>query len=153
MNKLNNEAIKMKSHKFLEHTADVLFEASGSSFEETLEECAVAMFETIADISKVTDKKKIEVSETAPSLEELVLFTLANLLSQMDAEELFFKKFEVTKFGKNPGKDGNYFLSGTAFGSPMDPKIGKIVVKAVTHHLLKVEEKDGKWKIRVLIDI
>jgi len=151
MNKLNNEAIKMKSHKFLEHTADVLFEASGSSFEETLEECAVAMFETIADISKVNDKKKIEVSETAPSLEELVLFTLANLLSQMDAEELFFKKFEVTKFGKN--EYGSYFISGTAFGSPMDPKIGKIVVKAVTHHLLNVSKKDGKWKIRVLIDI
>ena len=140
----------MKSHRFLEHTADVLLEASGSSFEEALESAADGMFETIADSGKLGEGRRIKISEKAPDLESLVVFTLSDLLGEMEAEEIFLKRLNVERFGKEAG---NFVLEATAYGSEQDPKLGKIVVKAVTHHLLKVEENGEIWKIRVLFDI
>ena len=140
----------MKSHCFLEHTADVLLEASGSSFEEALEAAADGMFETIADAKKLGADRHVRIREKAPDLESLVVFALSDLLGEMEAEEIFLKMLKVERFGKEAG---NFVLEATAYGSEQDPKLGKIVVKAVTHHLLKVEEKKGSWKIRVLLDI
>ena len=37
----------MKQYEFLEHTADILFKAYGSSFEEALSNSALALFETV----------------------------------------------------------------------------------------------------------
>jgi len=140
----------MKSHKFLEHTADVLFEASGDSFEEALEASADAFFETACDVKKVGKDKEVEVKEKAGNLEDLVIFVLSDLLSEMDAQEIFLGKFKVEKFGK---KDGEFFLEGKAWGADKTVDAGKALVKAVTHGMMKVEEKNGKWKIRVLLDI
>lgn len=139
-----------RNYKFLEHTADVLFEASGGSFEEALEAAADALFETICDVNQVGEKKRIDVSEKAGNLEDLVAFTLSDLLSEMEAEELFLKKFKVENFGK---REGGFFIEGKAYGAEMNPEVGKTVVKGVTHGMLKVEGKKGKWKIRVLLDI
>ena len=140
----------MKRHRFLEHTADVLVEASGDSFSEAVEAAADALFETIADVKKVGKERRIGVEERAGDLGELVVFTLSDLLSQMDAEELFFREFRVAEFRKE--KDG-YYLKGEAVGSAADVKIGKMLVKAVTHGMQKVEEKKGKWIITLLFDI
>ncbi len=140
----------MKSHRFLEHTADVLLEASGSSFEEAVEAAADALFETVADVKKLGEEKKVEISEEAQDLGSLVVFTLSDLLSEMDAEEIFLKRLKVEKFEK---AEGNFILEGTAYGSPQKRELGNTSVKAVTHHLLQVEEKNGKWKIRLLLDI
>lgn len=140
----------MKSHRFLEHTADVLLEATGGSFEEALEAAADGLFETIADVKKLGETKEIKISEEVPDLGNLVVFTLSDLLSEMEAEEMFLKRLKVEKFEK---ADGNFILEATAYGSPQQREFGNTVVKAVTHHLLQVEEKQGKWKIRVLLDI
>ena len=141
----------MKRHRFLEHTADVLVEASGDSFGEAVEAAADGLFETIADVKKVGKERAVGVEEKAGDLGELAVFTLSDLLSQMDAEELFFREFRVKEFRKD--KDGSYYLKGEAVGGPADVKIGKMLVKAVTHGMQKVEEKNGKWKITLLFDI
>lgn len=145
------QVVEIKKHVFLEHTADVLFEASGDSFEEALEAAADALFETVADTKKVGRSRKVEVEERTGDLGELAVFTLSDLLSEMDAEELFFSEFKVREFARE--KEGSYRLKGEAFGSPADPKVGRTVVKGVTHGMLKVEEKNGKWKLRMLLDI
>ena len=147
---MGGEMFMAGSYKFLEHTADVLFEASGDSFEEALEAAADALFGTICDAGKVGERKVVEVSDKADNLEDLVAFTLSDLLSEMDAEELFLKRFKVDNFGK---REGGFFIEGKAHGSEMNPAIGRTVVKGVTHGMLKVEEQKGKWKIRVLLDI
>jgi len=140
----------MKSHRFLEHTADVLFEAEGDSFEEALEAAADALLETVADTKKVNTKEKVEIKEKASDLGDLAVFVLSDILSSMDADELFFKKFKVEEFRK---ENEGYFLRGIAYGSPADPRIGRTVVKGVTHGMLKVEEKGGRWRMRILLDV
>jgi len=140
----------MKSHRFLEHTADVLLEAGGGSFEEAMEAAADGLFETIADTGKLGEVKEIKVSEEAGDLGSLVVFTLSDLLSEMEAEEVFLRRLKVEKFEK---AGTGFIIEGTAYGSPQKREFGRTVVKAVTHHLLQVEEKNGKWKIQVLLDI
>lgn len=140
----------MKRFKFFDHTADILYEAYGDSFENALENAAAALFETIADLKKVKTSKTVVIREWAPNRDELVVRVLSDLVAQRDAEGLFFKTFSVTKIEK---KDGGLALEGVAKGAPMSPQAGLLDVKAVTHHQTRVLEKKGRWTVRVLLDI
>jgi SHS2 domain-containing protein len=137
----------------LEHKADVLFEARGKTFPEALEEAAQALFDTMAKTKRLKEAKKVVVKQEAPSLEELVVFTLGALLTESDANELFFKRFKATKFEKT--KEG-FELEGVAGGEPEKPGFGGTVVKAVTFGELRVAKPDARnedWRIRVLLDV
>jgi len=140
----------MEPFVFLEHTADVLFEAHGFSFEEALQNAAAAMFSTIAKVDELGELKRSRVEERAETLEELAVYLLSDLLAESESREVFFKKFVVEKFEK---KDGGYSATGMAFGEPMTPEKGAAHVKAVTMHEAKVSQEGNLWKIRVLLDV
>jgi len=140
----------MKNYLFFDHTADILFEAYGPTFEKALENAAAALFETIADLKKVKTTRSVKIREWAPNRDELVVRVLSALVAQRDAEGLFFKTFSVKKI---EGKDGGFHLQGEAKGSPMTPQAGLLDVKAVTHHETKAFQKSGQWTVRVLLDI
>ena len=139
-----------KPYKFFDHTADILYESYGATFEEALENAALALFETIADLKKVKATKTVKIREWAPNRDELAVRVLSDLVAQRDAQSLFFKTFSVTKMEE---KDGGFALQGEAKGSPMTPEAGLLDVKAVTHHETKAVQSKGKWTIRVLLDI
>lgn len=144
----------MEPFQFKEHVVDVMYEAYGFTFEEALQNAAAAMFNVVSDTANVHDKTHFDVEERAETLEELVAYTLGDLLSELDAREMFVKEFKVTHFGLN---GGFYELKGRAFGMEAVPELGGTVVKAVTHHEIKVErqERNGSdhWTITVLLDI
>ena len=137
-------------HRFLEHKADVLFEATGESFEDALEECAQALFETMADVSRVKSGESVVVEARASELRELAVFVLEELLSEADAENLFFHGFKVASFGKR-GRE--FVLKGAASGSRRKPDLGRTDVKAVTHHESNVKKTAKGYKIRILLDV
>ncbi len=139
-----------KPFKFFDHTADILYEAYGATFEEALQNAALALFETIASLEKVKATKTVAIREWAPNRDELVVGVLSDLVAERDARGLFFKTFSVTNLVP---KDGGYALKGVAKGSPMTPEAGLLDVKAVTHHETKAFENKGKWTVRVLLDI
>ena len=144
----------MEPFEFKPHTVDVLFEAHGFTFEQALEHAALAMFTTIAEVHKVHGETRIAIEEKAETLEELVAYTLGDLLSELDSREMFFNSFKVTAFKQTAA---GLELKGYATGGDATPELGGTVVKAVTHHEIKVEkqEHDGReqWVIRVLLDI
>lgn len=140
----------MEKYKYLDHKVDVLFEAYGFKLEEAVENAAQAMFDTIADTSKLKAEEKVEIEEEADTLEELIVFALGDLISEADSRELFFKKFKVEELKKN--NDG-FYLKGYAMGSEMVPDLGGVVVKAVTHHECSVKKEGNLWTIKVLLDI
>ncbi|MBI5226360.1 archease [Candidatus Micrarchaeota archaeon] len=139
-----------KAFKFFDHTADILYEGYGATFEEALENASLALFETIADLKKVKTTKSVAIREWAPNYDELAVRVLSDLVAQRDARGLFFKTFTVTNL---VAKDGGFSLEGVAKGSAMSPTAGLLDVKAVTHHETKAFEKKGKWTVRVLLDI
>ena len=140
----------MDKYKFLDHKVDVLFEAYGFKLEEAFENAAQAMFDTICDTSKLKEDEEVEIEEDADTLEELVVFTLGDLIAESDSRELFFKEFKVTSLKQ---KNGTWILKGCAKGSDMEPELGGTTVKAVTHHECSVKKEGNIWTIRVLVDI
>jgi SHS2 domain-containing protein len=137
-------------HRFLEHKADVLFEATGESFEDAVEECAQALFETMADVSRVKSDESVVVEARAPDLRGLAVFILEELLSEADAENLFFHGFKVASFKK---EGSQFVLKGAASGSRRRPEFGRTDVKAVTHHESNVKKTVKGYKIRILLDV
>jgi SHS2 domain-containing protein len=140
----------MESYIFFDHTADLEYEAYGATFGEALQNAALAMFFVMADVRKLRASKKARIETRAKTVEEIAGYTLGNALSESAAREVFFKKLEITRFGKD--RKG-YFLKATATGQAMSPKLGKLDIKAVTMHGIRVACEGGRWKIRIILDI
>jgi len=141
-----------EKYRFLEHTADALFEAYGVSYDDALRNAAAAMFSIIADTDRLGVKETIAINQSASTLEELTSLVLADLLTKSQIRRVFLKEFVVDSFQMTPLR--GYFLKGRGFGSKMSPELGKTDVKAVTRHLTKVSrDARGKWVIQVLLDI
>jgi SHS2 domain-containing protein len=140
----------MDKFVFKDHTADVQFSAYGFSFEEALSNAALAMFTVMANVGALGEGEKVKIEEKAETLEELVGYTLGDILSESSSQEIFFSRFVVDSFCK---QDGGYALAGTAFGEAMTPGKGRTDVKAVTMHEISVCREGSLWKITVLLDI
>lgn len=134
----------MKGEKFtfLEHTADELFEARGKTFEEALQNAALAMFSHIGEAS---DKESFEVKEKGGTKEELVVFLLSTLLSEMQVREMVLSRIEVLEHDEKENR-----VTVRAYGEKKRPTRS---VKGVTFHMLEVKEEEGRWRIRVLLDV
>jgi len=133
------------SFKFLEHTADILFQAEGKTLEEALEESAKALSTTLAD--RVSKKKEFEFEESAGNVEELVVSTLSRLLAESELLELIPGGLKVVSFKEEPGKSTIRVKAWAGAGKQ------KTIIKGVTYGMLKVERSKGKCLIQVLLDI
>ncbi|VVC01652.1 Protein archease [uncultured archaeon] len=129
-------------YRFLEHTADVMFESYGKSYEQALENAASAMFSVLG---KAGEKEKVSFSIAAHDLEELTVQALADLLAYADTHEIVFSKAKVKKFDRRA-----HSLEIEAWGEKKRPRDA---VKAVTYHELMVREDGAGWTIRVLLDV
>ncbi|MFH1750900.1 MAG: archease, partial [Candidatus Micrarchaeota archaeon] len=83
-------------------------------------------------------------------LAELTTYLLNRIVSEGDAREWMFKRMKVLNFEE---KQDLFFVEVEAYGQEAVHKLGRMYVKAVTHHEATVEEKKGQWRIKVLPDI
>ncbi len=141
----------MASYQYLDHTADILFQAEGDSLEELFEQCALAVEDTQVHLDKVEQKKKVAIKGKSKSLENLLFDFLDDLLFYKDAEQLVFSRFEA----KIEEKKGIYHLNCLAYGEKLkvEKHQPKVDVKAITMHMFEVKKIRGKWKAQVLVDI
>ena len=133
--------------KFLEHISDVLFEATGRTFEEALESAADALSATAAENVKMG--KKFEFEESAANVEELVVAMLQRFLVESDVMTLQPAKIKVTQFKEEEGKAYAKAVGWAGKGT------AKTIIKGVTYGMLKAENLKGNkgWKLQVLLDI
>jgi SHS2 domain-containing protein len=84
--------------KFLEEiaTADVAFEAYGSSESELFENAALAVEETMVDTAQIGQKVKKKIAVESEELDKLLFDFLSELVYFKDADFLLFSKFSVT---------------------------------------------------------
>jgi SHS2 domain-containing protein len=129
-------------YRFLEHTADVMFEAYGKSYEQALENAAKAMFSVLGNAG---DKEKVDFFISAHNLEELTVQALADLLAYADTHEMVLSKVKVKTFDQKACS-----LVLEAWGEKKRPRDA---VKAVTYHELMVQEDKSGWTIRILLDV
>lgn len=134
--------MQQKPYIFLEHTADILFEAYGKSYEEAFQNAAHAMLSVFGTAGA---GERASFSVAAHNLEELTVQALADLLAYMDTHEMVFSSVQATAFDAE-----KKHIEFTAFGEKKQPRD---TVKAVTYHELMVKQDKEGWTIRMLLDV
>ena len=138
-------------HKFFDHTADVLVVARAETLPELFNQCALAVEETMVDVSKIKPKQKIKILGESKKVDGLLFDFMEELVFFKDYKQLLFSRFEIVI----TEKDGTYNLSCNAHGEKLDvarhdPRVD---VKAVTMHEFEVSKDKQGWKAKVLLDI
>ncbi|MBS3156615.1 archease [Candidatus Woesearchaeota archaeon] len=144
----------MKKYKFIDHTADVMFDAYGKNLNKVFENAALATFEVQCNLKKVERKIKKKIKLKNDDLEKLLFDFLEELIYLKDAKYLLFNKFKVNLLGKRSRK-GEYVLEAEIEGEKINPKKHelKVDVKAVTLHKFELKKTKEGYKSRVILDI
>lgn len=144
-------------YKFIDHTADVMFEAYGRNLNKLFENAALATFETQCDLKKVKRKIKKKIKLKNEDIERLLFDFLEELIYLKDAKYLLFNKFKVKINKKFLGKSSLkiYFLEAEIEGEKINPEKHELKtdVKAPTLHHFSLEKIKNGYKARVILDI
>ncbi len=134
-----------KPYEIFDHTADVGIIVRGKSIEELFEKAAYGMFDIMVDLENVYPMGKYKVKLSSPTIEDLLVDYLSELLYAFSVEFFVMCDFNV----KIRERDNDYVLQGIALGEPYQrEKHGfKNEIKAVTYHELEVNIKKGFAKV------
>ncbi|MBW6452090.1 MAG: archease [DPANN group archaeon] len=136
--------------KFIPHTADVRFEAYGSTYSETFSNAVLAMFNIMTDTEKIKSVVDKYISVSSESLESLLYDFLEEFLVLFDSEG--FVPHSVSAKIENSGD--NYTLKAKVSGDTDLSKYEiKPDVKAVTYNEMSIKKIDGVWVAHVICDV
>lgn len=136
--------------RFLEHTADIKFQAFGKTLNELFKNSGLALKEIMSeDKVKVKIKKQIGV-HSEQDLEGALYNFLEEFLVLFDSENFLVSKILKMKVEE---KSGTYFISCEIWGD--DAKNYEISnhVKAVTYNEMFVKKRGDKFISQVVVDI
>ena len=140
-------------YKFLDHTADIMFEAYGKTLENLFVNTALATESIMVNMDTLEEKEDYTILLENEDIKELLYDFLSELIFVKDTEELLFKKFNVVILHKNK----KYELIAHCIGEIINREKHELIddAKAVTKHMFEVKrrEKDGAWKANVIVDI
>jgi len=136
-----------KEFEIINHTADVGIIAYGADMNETFANAAKALFSLITELDDVEEAIYRDIELTAPDQESLLVEWLNELIYLFDAENIIFKRFDVTQLSQTQ-------LKARSYGHKVDSSKHKLKtgVKAATYHMLKIDKSNG-GKVQVLFDI
>jgi len=140
--------LNMAAFRVLEHTADIGFEAFGSTREEVFANAGRALISLITDLKYLEARDCIRVQVQGTDLPSLMVNWLSEILYLYDADGWLFRDFAVDALSEHS-------LSARAIGEQFDPGKHEInlLVKAITYHQLTVEQAGDGWRAQVYVDI
>ena len=138
----------VKPYEFFDHTADIGLRASGATLAELFTRMAQGLTELIAEDSPLQPASSRSIRLTADSAEALLLAWLQELLFWFSTERFLPVQYELDEVSPTT-------LSGRVRGDTFDPSrhVQGREVKAITRHLLKVQQRNGTWYGQVIVDI
>jgi SHS2 domain-containing protein len=141
--------------RYIDHTADAMFESYGKTLEEAFENSALAAFNIITDITKVKPRKSYKLKIEADTHEKLLFDFFDELLFYLDTEHILFSKFEKMKITKEEKKAGkqHFILECIAFGDLASNYERHGDIKAPTYNEMSIKKTDIGWTIRAVVDI
>ncbi len=140
-------------YKFLDHTADVSVEATGTTLEEAFEQTVYSLMETITpSLRSISPKIKRIITIEAEDKEALLFDFLTEFLYIFDVDGLIFNEIEIQPIKINQKK---YLINAVAKGEKFDKFKHEpgTEVKAITYSFMNIEEKKNKVKINIVFDI
>ena len=142
----------MEEYIFLDDivTADVAIESRGDTLEELFTASAMATFEVMADTGNIHPEIKKALHLEHSEIDGLLFDWLAEIIYLKDSEFMLFSKYDL-----KITKSTNYQLDAEILGEEINQSKHdlKCDVKAITFHLFEVNEKEGKWISRFILDI
>jgi len=134
-----------KRYETVNHTADVMIRAYGSDLETSFANAAFAMFDQLADLSKVEPKERFRFEIEGSDREQLLVDFLSELLYLFDTELVLLKEFDLKYDGE--------VLRVEAKGERIDKKRHRMkqALKAVSYHAIDVQP-EKKGYVQVLFD-
>ena len=135
-----------KKYEFLEHTADIKFQAFGKSIEKVFENSASAMFNAMCD-GKIKEKKSFKINVKGKDFESLLYNFLEELLFLFDSENFFMSKVKNIKITED------FELEAEISGDDAKNYEINIDVKAITYHEMFVKKKVSGWVCQVVVDV
>jgi SHS2 domain-containing protein len=150
--RLSDKEEQEKRFKFLEHTADAYIEAHGTSLEEAYANAAIAMFQVMTETSKVEPKTEESIEVEGKDLSSLLYSWLEELLVRHEIKNRLYSKFhiEIIEFQKESYKL-KAKIYGENFNSNKHPS--KTEVKAVTFHMMEINQSGDQNRIRFVLDL
>jgi len=136
--------MKTKRYETLSHTADVMIRAFGTSMEECFENAAYALFDQLADLSRVKSVQQVSFEVEYSDPEQTLVDVLSELLFLFDTELVLLCEFKIKQIGD--------MMQVTARGEKIDKKrhVMRKAIKAVSYHAIEVAPEKGY--VQVLFD-
>jgi SHS2 domain-containing protein len=131
----------------LEHPADIGFRAFGNDLPELFANAAMALLSIAGDPEAAEAREEYRMAVESGDRECLMVDWLSEVLYWFDGKRIAFRDFAVAVTDSG--------LQAVGRGEPRDPERhqARLIVKAVTYHQLKVEQRGGLWVAEVYLDI
>lgn len=135
-------------YKFLEHPADLKFQAFGKTIEESFTNAALAIKESICGKIKVKSKIEKKISVKGKDFESLLYEFLEEIIYLLDAEDFLINKIKEIKIDKK-----NFKIKAVLIGNKASEYNFNNSVKAVTYSEMLVKNVKKKWILQVVLDV
>jgi SHS2 domain-containing protein len=134
--------------EILEHTADIGFRVRAGSLPQLFESAAEALVTIAMETENISPRGVYALAAEADGIEPLLVNWLSEVLYRVDGDRLALRDFSVKEL--TPDR-----IVGEASGEPIDPArhCGKLVIKGVTYHQLKVVQDNQGWLCEVFLDV
>ena len=134
--------------EILEHTADIGLRAWGATLQEAFENAATALSAIVVELDDIQPRIAYPIAASGDDDQSLLVNWLNEALYYLDARRIVLRRFRIEHFG-----DGR--VAGQAWGEPRDPvkHRPKVIVKGVTYHQLKIEQRPDGCAVQVFLDI
>ena len=140
-----------KSYKFIDHTADIAVELSGSSLIDLFEAGAEAWLRSVVDNIKIEDDDLIELELSGGTKEELLVTFLNELNYFLITKKWLCSSVQSMKILNDvDGCELSAELKGTAIKDDLHLKHE---IKSVTYHQVEIIEAEGNYSTLVVFDI
>jgi len=135
----------MQKYKFLDHTADIKFQAFGKSLKEVFENSVLAVSEVIAKEKKGKERKIKEIIIKERDNEAMLQNLLEEVIYLFDSKGIVVSKAKIVINKKK--------LNVELYGSSAKNYKELNHIKAVTYSEMFVKKIKDKWVAQVVLDV
>ncbi|MBR2092688.1 MAG: archease [Candidatus Methanomethylophilaceae archaeon] len=123
----------MERYILIDHTADLMVKAFGSTVEECFANAGFALFDQTVDLANVGTSEEVHFEVEGMDDEDMLYSFLSELLFMLDCDEMVFKELKVCFDGNKVVCDGR--------GEKLDRSKHRTrsEIKAVTYHMMEVD--------------
>jgi protein archease len=143
-----DEGMASRGYEVLEHPADIGFRAYGATLPELFAASAIALLSIADEPAAAEPRGEYRLAVESGDRESLLVDWLNEVLYWYDGKRIAFREFRIDALSDEA-------VDAVGVGEPRDPERhrSRLIVKAVTYHQLKIEQRADSWVAEVYLDI